>query len=141
MKHVSAGIAALVITVLIGVGIVAVGANASLNGNAVPVPASPDEASTVSNAADDAAQVQIKQLQDLLSQYQAHEKQYQAELSDAAQRVKQAESLAQQYQGQVQQYQDILVQLQQRGIIRVGDDGQIAILRRRGGDFGDGDDR
>ncbi|MCL5999784.1 MAG: hypothetical protein M1546_27530, partial [Chloroflexi bacterium] len=103
MKHVSAVIAALVITVLTGVGIVAVGANASLDGNsnAVPVPASSDAVSPVSDAADEATQVQIKQLQDLLSQYQAREKQYQAELSDAAQRVKQAESLAQQYQDQV----------------------------------------
>jgi hypothetical protein len=148
MKQVSAIIAALVITAFAGLGIFAIGSNAFLNTNTVPIQNSPADTTTSagtsagtttgsSAVADPATQAQLKQMQDLVAQYQAREKQYQSELADAAQKLKDATSQAQQAQieaqqaaQQVQQYQDILMQLQQRGVIRVTADGQIMIPRR-----------
>ena len=150
MKQVSAIIAALVITAFTGLGIFAIGSNAFLNTNTVPIQNSPTDATTSASTttgssavADPATQAQLKQMQDLVAQYQAREKQYQSELADAAQKLKDATSQAQQAQAeaqqaaqQVQQYQDILMQLQQRGVIRVTADGQI-MIPRRGGFSGD----
>ena len=143
MKQVPAIIAALVITAFTGLGIFAIGSNAFLYTNTVPIQNSQNDMSastattTGSSAAtqtavDAATQAQLKQMQDLVAQYQAREKQYQSELADAAQKLKDATSQAQQDAQQVQQYQDILMQLQQRGVIRVTDDGQILIPRRGG---------
>jgi predicted Rossmann fold nucleotide-binding protein DprA/Smf involved in DNA uptake len=143
MKQVQAIIAALVITAFTGLGIFAIGSNAFLNTNTVPIQNSPNDANTAvvtttgasaesQVAVDAATQAQLKQMQDLVTQYQAREKQYQTELADAAQKLKDATSQAQQAAQQVQQYQDILMQLQQRGVIRVTADGQIQIPRRGG---------
>ena len=146
MKQIMAIIAALFITGFTGFGIFAIGSNAYLNTNTVPIQNSPgDTATTVITAtvstdpqADATYQAQIKQLQDLITQYQTREKQYQSELSQAAQRLSDANSQAQQYQDEVQQLQNVLVQLQQRGVIRINQNGQILIPSQRG-DFGDSD--
>ena len=81
----------------------------------------------VSNTAAD--QSQIKQLQDTLQQYQDREKQYQdrekqyqAELTKVSQQMNDATA-------QAEQLKQILMALQQRGVIRISDDGRISILR------------
>src|SRR6266542_454493 len=103
MKQVPAMIAALVITAFTGLGIFAIGSNAFLNTSTVPIQHSPNDATisavtTANNttAQDTATQAQLKQMQDLVAQYQAREKQYQSELSAAAQKLKDANSQAQQ---------------------------------------------
>ncbi len=116
MKRITAIIAAAVVTALIAFGMLVVGASAIFNPNSVPVSDSPVSSAAVSNTTTDPqAQAEISRLQSLVSQYQNREQQYQAQLNQLNQ--------------QVQQYQDILVQLQQRGIIRIGQDGSIQLRR------------
>jgi hypothetical protein len=134
MKRLQALIAAAIITGLIGFGMLAIGVNAAVNPNTVPVSNAPGDPSvTVSNASGDPsanvsaasaqAQAQIKQLQDLITQYQNRDKQYQAQLDQAS--------------TQLQQVQQLLVELQRRGLIRINSDGSILVPRS--GFFG-GDD-
>jgi len=73
-------------------------------------------------------QTQVQQLDNLVQQYQQREKQYQAQLDIAAQRLNEADQ-------QVQSYQQLLDELQQRGVIRITQDGQVFISRAgRGSD-------
>ncbi len=142
MKQIPAIVAAIIVTIVIGLGMFAVGANAFLDTATVAIAESPADVnvSTTSSTTpgiDAQSQAQIKQQQDLIAQYQAREKQYQdrekqyqTELKDAAQKLTDANATAQQYQDQVQQYQNVFMQLQQRGIIRVNADGQIQLPRR-----------
>src|SRR5690349_9831838 len=102
MKQVPAIIAALIITAFTGLGIFAIGGNAFLNTSTVPIQNSPNDTTisavtTTDNSAtqDAATQAQLKQMQDLVAQYQAREKQYQSELAAAAQKLKDANSQAQ----------------------------------------------
>jgi len=59
-------------------------------------------------------------LQDLVSQYQSREKEFQALLTQAQERASLAES-------QVQQYEQLFTQLQEMGVIRVDTSGQISL--------------
>jgi len=137
MKRLQGLIAATLVTVIIGLGMVAIGVNAASNADSVPVSDSPAQAATaaatssqvvnVSNTAAD--QSQIKQLQDTIQQYQNREKQYQdrekqyqTELAKVTQQMNDATA-------QAQQLQQILVALQQRGVIQISDDGRISIPR------------
>jgi peptidoglycan hydrolase CwlO-like protein len=122
MKRIRAVIAAVMITGLVGLGMLAIGANAALNPNTVAVSNAPGDPPAV-DATSSQTQTQINHLQDLIAQYQNREKQYQAELNQA--------------DTQLQQYQALLAELQRRGLIRVNSDGSIQ-LRQRG--FGSGDD-
>ena len=123
MKRLQALAAAVIITGLVGLGMVAIGVNAALNPNTVAASDAPgDPARSVSAASPD-AQAQVRQLQDLVAQYQDREKQYQAQLNQVG--------------AQLQQYQQLVVELQRRGLIRINGDGSI-LLPRRG--FGSGDD-
>ena len=127
------------ITIVMGIGIFAIGANAYLNTNTVAMASSPNDTATtnvsdtsaVQDAQQAAAAAQLKQMQDLVKQYQGREKQYQQELNDAAQRLKDQSANLQSYQEQVQTYQNIFMQLQQAGVIRVDANGRISIPRGR----------
>jgi septal ring factor EnvC (AmiA/AmiB activator) len=124
MKRIQAVIAAVMITGLVGLGMLAIGVNAALNPNTVAVSNAPGDPPAPAVAATSSqTQTQINHLQDLIAQYQNREKQYQAELNQA--------------DTQLQQYQALLAELQRRGLIRVNSDGSIQ-LRQRG--FGSGDD-
>jgi len=115
MKRIQALIAAVIITSLIGLGMLAVGVNAALNPNTVPISDAPGFSPTTT-ATSSQDQAQINRLQNLVAQYQAQLNQANA---------------------QIQDYQGLLEQLQQRGIIRINSDGTIQLPRRS---FGGGDD-
>jgi hypothetical protein len=138
MKRLQGFIAATLVTVIIALGMVAIGVNAASNSNSVPVSDSPAQAaqasaattSNVVNISNSAAdQAQIKQLQDTLKQYQDREKQYQdrekqyqTELAKVSQQMNDATA-------QAEQLQQILIALQQRGVINISADGRISIPR------------
>jgi len=117
---------ALIITACVGTAIFAVGGAALLNKNSVPVSNSPAQVSLVSdnnlNQGD-----QVAQLQDLVSQYQDREKQYQQREQQLQDELAQAQGQVQQDQRMLQQVQILLSALQQRGLIRISEDGRIFI--------------
>jgi septal ring factor EnvC (AmiA/AmiB activator) len=134
MKKIQALIAAVMVTGLVGLGMLAIGVNAALNPNTVAASDTPGNASAVASdtsgsvsaaasATASQAQAQIAQLQNLIAQYQNREKQYQVQLDQA--------------DTQLQQYQALLVEMQRRGLIRINGDGSIQLPRRS---FGSGDD-
>jgi septal ring factor EnvC (AmiA/AmiB activator) len=134
MKKIQALIAAVMITGLVGLGMLAIGVNAALNPNTVAASDSPGSAPAVASdtsgsvsaavgATTSQAQTQIAQLQNLIAQYQNREKQYQAQLDQA--------------DTQLQQYQALLAEMQRRGLIRINGDGSIQLPRRG---LGGGDD-
>ncbi len=139
MKQIIALVAALLVTGLVGLGMLAIGVNAATNPNSVPVSDSPQSAA-VSNAPADPSASSAR-LNDLIAQYQAREKQYQAQINQLNNLIKQYQSREQQYQtqlnqvnAQAQQLQSILLELQRRRIIRILNDGTVQLLVGRGGD-------
>jgi peptidoglycan hydrolase CwlO-like protein len=136
MKRLQALAAAVIITGLVGLGMLAIGVNAALNPNTVAASNAPGDPATDVSAASPDAQAQVKQLQDLVAQYQDREKQYQAQLNQYQSREQQYQAQLNQAGAQLQQYQQLLVELQRRGLIRINGDGSI-LLPRRG--FGSGD--
>ena len=123
MKRKQALVAAALMTALVAFGLMAVGVNAAMNPNSVPVSNSPAADLAVSSSST-TAEGQISQLKSLISQYQAREKQYQDQLSTV--------------NSQVQQLQSVLVQLQQAGIITIQNNGAITLGRGRSGRGDDG---
>jgi peptidoglycan hydrolase CwlO-like protein len=123
MKPIPALFAALIMTGIVGLAMLGIGANALLNHNTQPTlnSASAASSSTVSNVASSSSQVQ--QLQARISEYQAREQQYQSQLQSLEQQVGQE-------QQQVQIFQQILGELQARGVIAIQGDGTILIPRR-----------
>lgn len=138
MKRLQGFIAATLVTFIVGFGMLAIGVNAASNSASVPVSDSPAQAASagttskvvnVSNTVADQSQAQIKQLQETIKQYQDREKQYQdrekqfqTELSKVSQQANDATA-------QAEQLQQILVALQQRGVINISADGRISIPR------------
>ena len=110
MKHASAITAAIIITAVIGLGILVIGLSAFTNKNIVPLQNSPNSslasnsssANTVQSSAYTAADVQ--QLQQQVDSLQS-------QLSQASQMI--------------QEYQNLILALQQRGVIRIGQNGAI----------------
>jgi hypothetical protein len=150
MKAFPALLFALAITAIIAISMFIVGGNALLNQNTAPVlnapPAAPPASGSggISNASAPAAssasdpqlasaQQQIAQMQVLINQYQAREKTYQIELKQAAQKVSDANAQLAQDNQQIQVFQQVLQALQERGIIRITQDGTIELLQ--GGGF------
>jgi uncharacterized protein HemX len=100
MKHLSAWLAAFLITAVLGIGILVIGFNALSNRNTVTTqdsPASAALAQTISTG-------DTQQMQDQIAQYQA-------QLDQANQ--------------QIEQYQSLIAALARRGVIVIGDDGRI----------------
>ena len=134
MKKVQAFVAALIVTTLIGAGMFAVGMNAVANADSVSALAQADAAktqpttnvSTNAQSGTDAA-TQIAQLKSLIAQYQGREKQYQSQIEQANQQLTDANQ-------QVQSLQGVLMELQNRGIIRIQADGTIQLRVRGRGD-------
>jgi hypothetical protein len=123
-KHAAALLAAVLITVCAGVAIFAVGGAALLNKSGVA------PSSSKSPGVSDAAIVQRTQLEEMQVQilrYQAREQQYQAREKQYQQVLDQAQAQVEAAQRQAQQMQALLAQLQQRGLITVGNDGSIFV--------------
>lgn len=157
MKTFPAILAALGITAVVAIGMLLIGANALFNPNAGPIFNSPTNVqaaapasttgtvSAVSASTSATSAQQIAQLQALVKQYQDREKQYQTELDQAAQKLNQANTQLSQANQSAQSYQNILMQLQQMGVIQISNDGQISVNRfggggRSGNNFFNGDD-
>ena len=118
-KHHTALWTAFIITICISAGMFLISANAFLNKDGIPVASSPAEATAMAQIKS-VEQAQIQQLQGLVADYQTREAQYQNELKTAGRDLQQA-------QDQIQQYQRVLLALQNRGYIEVGENGQIFI--------------
>jgi peptidoglycan hydrolase CwlO-like protein len=118
-KHYTALLAAFVITICIGAGMILISASALWNKNGVPVADSP-AAATATAEIKSAEQAQIQQLQSLVTDYQTREAQYQNELRSAGQDLEQANN-------QIRQYQIVLMALQNRGYIEIDPSGRITI--------------
>ncbi len=123
-KTIPAVLAALGMTLIVGVIIVAVSFNSLFNQNVTPVQASPNSTpAATSTDTSTADQQTIQQLQSLVQQYQTREQQYQTELQQAATQLNQANS-------EVQQYQMLVNALQQAGVIQINANGQVSIGQR-----------
>jgi TolA-binding protein len=134
MKALSAILFALAMTVVIGGSLFAIGGNALLNKNTVPVTNAPGVTNASAAAVSTTDQQQLAQLQQLVSQYQTREQQYQTELNQAVQRLNQANQQLTQLNQQVNQdnqainsYQQILAQLEQAGVIAITKDGHVSL--------------
>ncbi len=139
MKRLQGIIAATLTTLVVSLGMLVIGANAATNTNVVPVsnsPAQAAQASLVSNSAANtsaqtaqsnaqaqqinAMQAQIDQLQNQIKQYQSREQQYQAEIKSQAQKLNDANQ-------QANTFQQVLMALQERGLIQITRDGRIFV--------------
>jgi hypothetical protein len=134
-KYITALVAAMLITLCVAMLPFAIGVNAFFNQNT----ASLQDASTADNASDPAAAApdQVAQLQNLVAQYQQREQQY----NQREQQYQQRES---QYQAQINaiqqqldqvnatlgQYQQMIVTMQNLGMIQVDSSGRVSILSR-----------
>lgn len=123
-KHLPALIVAFMMTALVAVAMIALGANALFNKNVTTAEAAP--AATEIIVPDGAT---VDQLQAAISEYQAREVQYQSELSQAADQLSQANA-------QVQQYEALIGQLQQMGVIQMDANGQVTVTQPQFG-FGE----
>jgi hypothetical protein len=123
MRTIPALIAAFLITAMVSGVLLLVGANALLNANTVPVSDS-KQASNSSTGIIQMDQHQVQQLESRIQQYQQREKQYQTDLNIAAQRINQSNQ-------QIRSYQQLIVALQQAGVIQVSPDGQVMIPQQR----------
>jgi peptidoglycan hydrolase CwlO-like protein len=116
MKKIPAIIAALVTTGIVVLAMLIMGVNAFFNPTSVQAASSP---STNTQAAPtDTIQVsaaQVQQLQQRINEYQNREQQYQTQLKQANQ--------------EIQQYQQLFGALQQMGILRVDQNGQVSLGR------------
>ena len=123
-KQAMAFIAATLITLTVGAGLLIVGGAAYFNKNGTPASVGPGVPS-VSPAGSTQAE-QIAQLQGLVQQYQDREQQYQDREQKYQQQLASANQQLQADQEQFQQVNALLFELQQRGVIRI-DDGRIFI--------------
>jgi uncharacterized protein YlxW (UPF0749 family) len=126
-RQIPAVLAALGMTLVVGIAMFALGLNALINNGGSQVKNSPSVVQANSQAAVD--QANLQKLQGLISQYQLRENQYQTELNQAAQKLDQANAQIQQDQAQLQQYQSLLMALQNAGVIRITSDGRILLPR------------
>jgi Tfp pilus assembly protein FimV len=118
-KQYTALLAAFTITVCVALGMLLVSGSAFLNKNGIPVADSP-AAATATAVYSSAQDAQLQQMQDMVTQYQTREVQYQNELATASQQLQAANS-------QIQQYQLVLMALQNRGVISIDQSGRITL--------------
>ena len=113
-------VAALSMTVFIGLAVIALGLNAFFNQNvSVAHAANQPDPQTIAD------QSTIQNLQATISQYQQRENQYQGELQQAADQNNQISQ-------QNQQYQQLVQALQNAGILQITSDGQVFVSRGQG---------
>ena len=117
-KTLPAFIAALLITVCIGAGMLIVGQD-SLSASAAE--AAVAETNTTLTAE------QISQFEQVVVQYQGRETLYQNQINQAIEQINAANQTISQANQQLQQYQSLLQQLQSSGLITIESDGTITI--------------
>lgn len=128
-KSVKAVLAAFVITLCVGASIFAVGGAALFNRRGTVAANSPSQQAATSISDPVSQTSQTAQLQGLVTQYQDREKQYQQREQQLQSDLAQANAQIQSDQQIIQQTRMLLAALQQRGIIRVTDDGRIFITQ------------
>jgi uncharacterized protein YlxW (UPF0749 family) len=119
-KQVVAFLSAFIITAIVALSMLVVGVNAAVNPNGVAASNSPMTAAASVSTSTDSTQAQIAQLQAQLAQYQARDQQYQAALASDNQQLSQAAQ-------EMQMIKQLLVYLQNRGLIRINNQGQITV--------------
>ena len=134
-KTLPAYVAALGMTGMIALCILAFGVSAFLNRKTALVQSSVTQTPVVFDQ-----QATIQQLQDQVAQYQAREAQYQSQLQQAADQLSQLSQQNQQYRA----YQDIVTALENAGVIQIASDGSVIVNRaasaRTGGESESGGD-
>jgi TolA-binding protein len=127
-KHGVALLVAFVISLIVGVGMFVIGGNAAMNPNGVPAANSPGSGrSLAAGSGAQTTQSQIDQLQGLVAQYQSREQQYQQREQQYQSQLSSVQQQLDQANAAVQQYQQVLVYLQQLGIIQVDRSGRILL--------------
>jgi len=113
MKHISAILTAVIITTIIGLGILVVGVSALSNTNTVALQNSPNTSSTGTNLTNTGGNTAVSSASSSsdLQQLQQQVSNLQTQLDQAAQVI--------------QQYQSLLLVLQQRGVIVIDQSGNI----------------
>lgn len=124
-KQLPALIAAILMTGFIALVMTVTSANALFNKNTVAVSNAP--ATTSQSAATSLEQAQIQQLQARIDEYQQREQQYQQLLQTNQAQLQQAQSQLGQASAQIEQFQNFLFALQNRGLIRIRNDGTVVI--------------
>ena len=117
-KTLPAFMAALLITVCIGAGMLAVGQD-SLSASAAETAIAETNATLTAE--------QISQFEQVVSQYQGREALYQNQINQAIEQINTANQTISQANQQLQEYQSLLQQLQSSGLITVASDGTITI--------------
>jgi septal ring factor EnvC (AmiA/AmiB activator) len=132
MTALSAILFALAMTVVIGGSLFAIGGNALLNKNTVPLTNAPGVTNVSAADVSTPDQQQLAQLQQLVGQSQSREQQYQTELNQAVERLNQANQQLTQANTQLNQdnqainsYQQLLSQLVNAGVITISSDGHV----------------
>jgi len=113
MKHISAILTAVIITTVIGLGILVIGLSALTNTNTIALQNSPNTSSTgpnLTNTGGDTAVSSASSSSDV--------QQLQQQVSDLQAQLNQASQV-------IQQYQSLLLVLQQRGVIVIDQSGNI----------------
>ena len=129
-KSMIAILVALLITACVGGSILAVGGAAFFNPNGKPASNSPVQAIDASSSSSSQTTDQVAQLQSLVAQYQAREQQYQQREKQLQDQLTQVNAQLQSDEQTVQQAQMILSALQQRGLIRITNDGRIFLTQQ-----------
>ena len=120
---------AVLVTACVGAGMFAVGGAALVNKDGVTPANSPSQASGDSTVNASQSADQVAQLQSLVSQYQDREQQYQQREQQLQGELAQANAQIQQDQQTLEQVQMLLAALQQRGLIRLTNDGRVVITQ------------
>ena len=113
-------VAGLIMTIFIGLCILAFGLNALFNPNTTEVQAANQPELVTEND-----QLSNQELQAVIAQYQERETQYQSELMQAADQINQISQ-------QNLQYQQLISALQNASIIQITRDGQVFLSRPSG---------
>lgn len=117
-KQIPALVAAFIITVVLGVGMFAIG------GNALVSKASAANATTTLNVQADS------QAQQVISQYMVREGQYKDQLTQAQDLLNKKQAELDDANNKLDKYRQLVQVLQQVGVITIGGDGSIQINRR-----------
>ena len=122
-KQIMAILTALFITGILALAVGTVGVNAMLNNKGTAVSNSPAQSAASNSAVSPSDKALIADLQNQIAVYQARDQQYQAALQSDNQQLAQVAQ-------QVQTIQQLLVYLQNLGIIQIDNQGQIIVTAR-----------
>ena len=118
-KQIMAVFAALFITGIVAMAIATIGANAMLNKKGTVVSNSPVNSANAA-APSSSTQATIADLQKQIAVYQARDQQYQTALQNDNQQLAQVSQ-------EIQTIQQLLIYLQNQGLIRINSQGQIFV--------------